>query len=105
MSLAKGSEIERGYATIIGDEGVNYREVAETMTELGFPMNHSSARNNVLRIMRKFMDAILKEYEIKMSDERINEVIKSPSFQRGIADMLHVIEARRRDDTYDVGSD
>ncbi|NDD31357.1 MAG: hypothetical protein EB084_24160, partial [Proteobacteria bacterium] len=53
MALKKGTKIERGYATVDSD-GVNYREISEVMTEMGWPMNHSSARNYVLRAMRKF---------------------------------------------------
>ena len=61
MALKKGTTVDRGYATVATDEGVNYREIADTMTELGFPMNHSSARNYVLRVMRKFVDAFADE--------------------------------------------
>ena len=58
MALRRGSKVNRGYATVIESEGVNYREIADTMTELGFTMNHSSARNYVLRVMRKFAAAM-----------------------------------------------
>ena len=32
---------KRKYASVVGDEGVNYRDIADVMTELGFDMNHS----------------------------------------------------------------
>ncbi len=96
MSLKKGSRVNRGYATVVESEGENYREIADTMTELGFSMNHSSARNYVLRVMRKFAEAIIKDFDLELSEERINEVAKSPGFQYGIADLLHVVEAERR---------
>ena len=44
----------KGHATVTEDDGVNYREIAEIMTEMGFKMQHSSAHNYVLRVMRKF---------------------------------------------------
>ncbi len=97
MSLKKGSIVERGYATVATSEGVNYREIADTMSELGFPMNHSSARNYVLRVMRKFVENFVDEYNIQISDSRIDEIAKSPSFQHGIADLLNTVEAERRD--------
>lgn len=97
MSLKRGSKVNRGYATVVENEGVNYREIADTMSELGFLMNHSSARNYVLRVMRKFAHAIVKDFDIELSDERIDEVAKSPGFQYGIADLLHVVETDRRD--------
>ncbi len=97
MSLKRGSKVNRGYATVVENEGVNYREIADTMTELGFSMNHSSARNYVLRVMRKFAEAIIKDFDIELSESRIDEVAKSPGFQYGIADLLHVVETDRRD--------
>lgn len=96
MSLKRGSRIDRGYATVATNEGINYREIADMMTELGFPMNHSSARNYVLRVMRRFVSAVVNEYDINVSDSRIDEIAKSPVFQHGIADLLHGIESERR---------
>lgn len=82
------------YATV-EEEGVNYREIADTMTALGFKMNHSSARNYVLRIMRKFADAIIREWDINTPDEeRMKDIIKSPEFQAAICDVLQTIESK-----------
>lgn len=96
MPLMSGEHVNRGYATVADDEGVNYREIADTMTVLGFPMNHSSARNYVLRVMRRFATKLDEKWALAMTEERIDEVAKSPTFQHGVADLLHVIEARRR---------
>ncbi len=94
--LKQGACIDRGYATVAEDEGVNYREIAELMTELGFSMNHSSARNYVLRVMRKFVVAMSEAWEHPLDENRIDEIAKDPSFQRAVSDLLHVNEARRR---------
>lgn len=97
MALRKGTRVDRGYATVVEDEGVNYREIADTMTDLGFNMNHSSARNYVLRIMRKFAKAFADNWDIEINDAKIDEIAKNPNFQYGIADLLHVVEAERRE--------
>jgi transposase len=96
MALRKGMRVDRGYATVADDEGDNYREIADMMTEMGFSMNHSSARNYVLRVMRKFAHALTEEWQLNFDDQRIDEIAKSPQFQHGIADLLHVVEAQRR---------
>jgi hypothetical protein len=96
MALKKGSRVDRGYATVTEDEGVNYREIAEVMTELGFTMNHSSARNYVLRVMRKFAGAYTDWWGLDVTDGQVEEIAKSPIFQQGIAEILHTIEAQRR---------
>ena len=96
MSLNKGTHVDRGYATVAEDEGVNYRQIAETMTDLGFSMNHSSARNYVLRVMRKFVAAMSRGWDVPLDDKQIDEISKDPSFQQGVSELLQVVEARRR---------
>ena len=96
MALRRGTRVDRGYATVADDEGVNYREIAETLTLMGYSMNHSSARNYVLRVMRKFAEAYMKEMMMDFDEKKIDEIAKNPNFQHGIADLLHIIEAQRR---------
>lgn len=93
MSLRKGSKVERGYATVTEDDGVNYREISEVVTEMGWPMNHSSARNYVLRAMKKFADAYGDHVGADVDGE---ELAKSPLFQSFVSDVLHRLEAERR---------
>jgi hypothetical protein len=92
--MKKGKKFDTGYATV--DDGVNYRDIADTMTEIGYKMNHSSARNYVLRVMKKFAEAITDQYGIAMSDEGLENVARSPMFQSGIAELLQDIEAVRK---------
>lgn len=95
MSLRKGSKVERGYATVTGEEGVNYREISEVVSEMGWPMNHSSARNYVLRAMRKFADAYGGHVGVGVGVDA-DELAKSPLFQSFVSDVLHRLEAERR---------
>lgn len=97
MALRKGTKVERGYATVVNDEGVNYRDIAETMTELGFDMNHSSARNYVIRIMKKFAQEFSTQWGLGLSEKKIDVIAKSPMFQQGISEILHNIEASQKD--------
>ena len=51
----------RKYVTISDDdEAEGYRSISTIMTAEGHKMNHSSARNYVLRAMKKFAYAIAK---------------------------------------------
>lgn len=95
MNNLQSKKNKAHYATV-ADEGTNYREIADMMTMIGFKMNHSSARNYVLRVMRKFANAITENWDIKLSDDKIDEIIKDPNFQEGISDVLQMIEERRK---------
>lgn len=89
----KNSAKKTEYATVGLDEGVNYREIADMMTDIGFKMNHSSARNYVLRVMRKFADAIIDGWDVDVPEDKIDSIIKSPRFQNAICSILHTLEA------------
>ena len=84
---------EHSYATVSYDEGVNYREIANMMSEIGFEMNHSSARNYILRIMRKFAHAITDAWDIDLTDQELEKIIKTAKFQQAICDILQSLEA------------
>lgn len=92
MPPQKGSKIERGYATITDEDGINYRQIAQQMTEMGFEMNHSSARNYVLRVMKKMAEALMEEWKIPESNYDLEEIARSPFFQNGISDVLREIK-------------
>lgn len=95
MALQKGSKVDRGYATITEDDGVNYREISEIMTEMGWEMNHSSARNYVLRAMKKFAIAFSDHAGVALEGEE-EELSKSPAFQSFVSEVLQQIESDRR---------
>ncbi|NBW06444.1 MAG: hypothetical protein EBR82_00280 [Caulobacteraceae bacterium] len=83
------------YATV-SDEGVNYREIASMMTEIGFKMNHSSARNYVLRVMKKFAEAINKEWNLEIHPTKLDKIVKTPQFQSAICDILQTLDAHEK---------
>jgi hypothetical protein len=85
--------VKNAYATVSDNEGVNYREIADMMSEIGYKMNHSSARNYVLRVMRKFAEAIVESWGISVTEDKIDTIIKNPQFQQGICDILQSIDA------------
>ena len=96
MALKKGTKIERGYATVDSD-GVNYREISEVMTEMGWPMNHSSARNYVLRAMRKFAVGLSAAEGVELGARELEELATSPAFQSLVGDLLSQVEVSRRE--------
>jgi hypothetical protein len=95
--IKKGTKFNKGYATVIEDSGVNYREIADIMTELGFVMNHSSARNYVLRVMHKFAEAFDDEWKLDMSNDDVRSIATSPQFQSAIADILHSLDSSAKE--------
>ncbi len=88
MSMPKGKKVVVGYATVAEEDGANYRTISEIMTSSGSPMNHASARNHVLRVMKKFAEAIAEATGQQFSDVQLTETARDPQFQAVLSDML-----------------
>lgn len=91
MPIKKGSKFDGGYATVSDDDGVNYRVISSMMTDMGFVMNHSTARAYILRVMKKFAENLSAQWDIEIDPSQIESISKSPQFQQGIGEILHLI--------------
>jgi hypothetical protein len=70
------------------DGGIDYRTMADILTANGMPMNHASARNYILRAMKKLASGICKEMDIKVTSENLERIAASPLFQSAIYELL-----------------
>ena len=91
MGMPQGFKSENGYATVT-DTGKGYREIAEHMTEIGFKMNHSTARNVFLSTMKKLAKEVCELYNVEVSNDEITRVASDPRFQSGLYDIISNID-------------
>ena len=89
MTMPKGYKSKHGYATVKSDlGGLGYREIAEKMSERGWKMNHSTARNIFLSAMVKLAKEACSLYNIPATQGNIEKISSDPRFQSGIFDIL-----------------
>ena len=86
MSMPKGFKAENGYATVSDRGGFGYREIAEIMTDNGYPMKHSAARNYFLQGMRKLASPLVEVYGLSQGE--VDRIALDPRFQESIADII-----------------
>ena len=87
--MPKGYRSTHGYATVKAHMGgLGYREIAEKMSETGFKMNHSTARNIFLGAMIKLAREACSVYEVSPNVENLKKISSDPRFQSGIFDIL-----------------
>ena len=92
MAMPKGFKSDQGYATVsLNEGGMGYREIAELMTESGFKMNHSTARNVFLSSMSKFARELCELYNIEFSQENVKKIASDPRFQTGVCGIISEI--------------
>ena len=88
---SKGCEgpVIKSYATVSDDEDcATFREIADTMTLNGDKMNHASARNYVLRVMRKFAIALADRNDVTLDDVDVEFQATHPEFQSAIGRLV-----------------
>lgn len=87
--MPKGHKVEGGYATVGDLGGLDYRRIAEKMTEDGKRMNHATARNIFLRAMQKIAKRTCRQIDANLSDDDITRIAKHPTFQGAIQEIMH----------------
>lgn len=91
--MSETQEVERAeYATVADTMGCDYRDIADTLTMLGYPMNHSSARNYVMRGIEKIAVKVLEAAGVEPEKPTVKRVARSAKFQAGLAEILRVLE-------------
>jgi len=89
MPMPKNHKVKRGYATVDPSwGGLDFRRIAEHMTEEGNRMNHSTARNVFLSAMRSIAERAILDTGGELSEVRVKQLSSHPMFQRGVAEVL-----------------
>ena len=74
---------------------VDYRKIAANMTKRGYPLNHSSARNYIIRGMNKITDRLIREDILPIKQSRCEGVSRVASFQDCIGELLYASSIKR----------
>lgn len=92
MPMPKGFKSQNGYSTKKTLGGKSYHEISTLMTEKGFKMNHSTARNVFVSSLEKIARNVVDLYDLKIDDRSISSISKDPRFQDAIVTFMREIE-------------
>lgn len=76
---------KKRYITI---DGIDFRKIASIMTQAGYKMNHATARNQLMSALQKFLMNIVKQTDVKLEREKIEEMINSQEIHGALTDVL-----------------
>ena len=93
MSMPKGHKSDQGYATVATEGGLDYRTIAEKMTDEGHKMNHATARNIFLRAMKKMATPLCELYDLDQDPGKVEKTSRDPRFQASMVDIIADIYA------------
>lgn len=80
---------KRSYATVDSEwGGLDFRRIAERMTQDGDRMNHSTARNVFLSAMRTIAERVILLTGEVPTESNVKKIAAHPLFQQGVAEIL-----------------
>ena len=88
MSMPKGFKSINGYGTTKELGGATYHQVAKTMNEKGFKMNHSTVRNIYISALMKIAREVTTLYGKSCSEKEIKTIAVNPDFQIAVSDFM-----------------
>ena len=88
MTMPKGFKSKNGYATTSELGGKSYQQIADIMTDKGYKMNHSTARNLCVDGLKKIVAKVISHQGLTLSDKEIKRIAKDPRFQSGLCDII-----------------
>jgi hypothetical protein len=83
---------ERGHASVFDDDGADYRFISKMMSDAGWKMNHTSARNYILKIMSKFAEAYSAKVGKKLTPAQLSWVSRDPNFQSVVSELIQTLK-------------
>ena len=86
--MPKGFKSDAGYATTTELGGKSYQQIADAMTDRGYKMNHSTARNLCVNGLKKIAEKVVAQQGLTFSEKEIIRIAKDPRFQSGLCDIL-----------------
>jgi hypothetical protein len=76
------------YVSVVNDNGLDYNQISEYMTKKGDKMNHSTARNLVVRSFIKIAENITTKCGMNLSHEQLLSIAIDRNFQEGVIDLI-----------------
>lgn len=76
------------YVTI--EEGCDFRKIAQIMTEAGFPMNHATARNQLMLAMENLLTDVSRQIGVKVEKKHVMDMLHNQEVHNSLADILQL---------------
>ena len=95
MAMPKGFKSTNGYGTSKLFDGMTYHEIADTMRDSGYKMNHSTARNVFVNALIKVADEIVDLYQLEMTAKDLKKLAINPDFQDSVRGFMSELEIEK----------
>jgi cytidylate kinase len=80
------------YVTL--EQGIDFRRIAQIMTDAGYQMNHATARNVLMMSLSHLVKHISGEMGAEVTEEQVKNILRDQKVHEALSDIL--FEAHRQ---------
>ena len=92
MPMPKGYKKTTGYGSKKSLGGMSYHQIAKSMNEKNYKMNHSTARNIFVSGLMKIAEGITELHGKSLTQKEIKDIAIDPRFQEAVSEYMKEIE-------------
>ena len=74
------------YVTL--EDGIDFRQIAHSMTAAGHRMNHATARNVLMSSLVNLFNNISEEVGVEVTTSQLEEILKDQSVHEALGEIL-----------------
>jgi hypothetical protein len=71
------------------EDGCDFRQIAEKMSEAGWEMNHATARNVLMSATSKLIKSIANDMGAKLTEEELYSILKNQVTHDSLQEILY----------------
>ncbi len=83
------SSMEEKAKYITLEDGTDFRKIAKIMTEVGWQMNHATARNVLMTGLSQLITNISEEVGTHLSTKEVEVLLKNQQLHEALAEILY----------------
>lgn len=81
----------------LNDGGIDFRKIARIMTNRGYPLNHATARNQVIHAMKELLLFVSEELGADLTPEQAMALVNNKDTHDALHDVLYLAYKRDRE--------
>jgi len=82
----EATEPKTKYVTL--EQGIDFRKIAQIMTDAGFQMNHATARNVLMLSLGNLVRFVSEELGTNLTEEQVKGILKDQKVHEALSDVL-----------------
>ena len=96
--MPKGYKKKNGYGSSKKLGGSSYHDIASSMNDLGYKMNHSTARNVFVTGLIKIAEKLTDLQGEKFDKKKLKEIAIDPRFQEAVSEYMRELSYEKSQD-------